>query len=164
MKLIVGLGNPGKQYESNRHNVGYMVIDQFQKHKMPNGVVAKKTGVFMNNSGEAVKNLIENLKYKIENLVIVHDDLDIPLGKFKIQFAKGPKDHKGIQSVDKALGTGDYWRVRIGVDSRDPENRVSGEEYTLQDFLPEERRVLDGVIEKIVKMVKQSLAIRYAHG
>lgn len=163
MKLIVGLGNPGQKYKDNRHNAGQMVINALEKAGLPSGVVVKKTDVFMNNSGEAVKKLVtryfvtgdskrktshEPTSY--ESLYIVHDDLDIPLGQYKIQEGKGPKLHYGIQSIDEALGTRHYWRVRVGVDNRDPSNRVHGEEYVLQDFTEEEQIIINNVIKKVV--------------
>lgn len=163
MKLIVGLGNPGKKYKNNRHNVGYIVIDVLEKAGLPNGTVAKKTNVFMNNSGEAVKQLVtryfvtRNSKRKTsheptsyKSLYIVHDDLDIPLGQYKIQKGRGPKLHYGVRSVEEALGTPDFWRVRIGVDNRDPGNRTSGEQYVLQDFTQEEKLIIADVIKQII--------------
>lgn len=177
MKLIVGLGNPGEKYKDTRHNVGYMVVDAIAQTKNPklktqnynlkfknneylqcklldveNLILAKPT-TFMNNSGEAVKRLIINHKSLITDLYVVHDDLDIPLGQFKIQKGKGPKNHKGIQSIDQALETTDYWRVRVGVDNRDPNDRIFGEEYVLQDFTSDERKVIDRVIGEITKEI-----------
>ncbi len=162
MKLIVGLGNPGKQYENTRHNVGYMVIDKLslalraklktQKLKIKNMIVTK-TNVFMNESGRAVKKLMENGKWKMENLYVIHDDLDIPLGQFKIQFAKGPKDHKGIQSIEGTLGTNEFWRVRVGVDNRDPSDRIPGEEYVLQEWTSQEYEIVNRVIKQVTREI-----------
>jgi PTH1 family peptidyl-tRNA hydrolase len=90
-------------------------------------------------------------------LWVIHDDLDIRLGDYKTQFGKGPKLHRGISSIEENLATKEFWRVRIGVDNRDPENRISGEEYVLQDFTKEEREVLDGVIRKLVRELKLQL-------
>lgn len=148
MKLIVGLGNPGESYRGNRHNVGYMFIDEFAKSKLPQGIITKKTGLFMNSSGEAVKKFIQESKIKPDELCIVHDDLDIPLGIYKIQLGKGPKLHYGIASIEGSLGTDDFWRVRIGVDNRDIESRIPGEEYVLQDFTPDESVILQNVLKK----------------
>jgi len=155
MKLIVGLGNPGDKYENTRHNVGYLFVDQFSLIKSKNFVV-KKTGVFMNDSGSAVKKLTSTYNLVPSNLFVVHDDLDIPLGKYKIQLGVGPKDHKGLESIDQELGTKDYWHVRIGVDARDPNNRIVGEEYVLQDFTKNERQILDTVIKEICKKLALS--------
>lgn len=150
MRLIIGLGNPGEKYKNNRHNVGCVVIDALEKAGLPSGVVVKKTGVFMNNSGEAVKKLVGFYKVSPDSLYIIHDDLDIPLGQYKIQKGRGPKLHYGVQSVEQALGTPDFWRVRVGVDNRDPSNRVHGEEYVLQDFTKEEQIIINDVIKKVV--------------
>jgi PTH1 family peptidyl-tRNA hydrolase len=142
MKLIIGLGNPGEKYKNNRHNVGHMVADKLK---------AKKTDTFMNDSGVFVKKMFKARGLTPNDLYIIHDDLDIKLGEFKIQFGKGPKLHNGLESIENELGTTDFWRVRVGVDNRDPENRTSGEEYVLQDFTSEEKIVLDVVIKEICK-------------
>lgn len=153
MKLIIGLGNPEEKYKNNRHNVGHMVIDKLKvqspKLKVKELLVAK-TNTFMNDSGEFVKKLVEQYHINPSDLWVIHDDLDIPLGSYKIQFGKGPKEHKGLVSIDEALVTSDYWHVRGGVENRDPNNRVPGEEYVLQDFSPEEKLVLDKVIRKLL--------------
>lgn len=135
MKLLIGLGNPGEKFKNNRHNVGHMFVD-FAKTGL-------KTNVFMNDSGSFVKGK--------EDFVIVHDDLDLPLGRYKIQFGKGPELHYGIQSIENELGTKDFWRIRIGVDDRGPNNRESGESYVLKDFTAEEKKILESVFDAIKK-------------
>ncbi|MBI2405452.1 peptidyl-tRNA hydrolase [Candidatus Microgenomates bacterium] len=159
MQLIVGLGNPGKQYENTRHNVGYIVIEELKKRKLPKSVVAKKTGVYMNESGKAVKKLTTDYRLLTTALYVVHDDLDIPLGQFKIQFAKGPKDHKGIQSIEETLGTNEFWRVRVGIENRGQVtgNREKGEEYVLQDWTSEERTIIDAVIKEVVREITRRI-------
>jgi PTH1 family peptidyl-tRNA hydrolase len=157
MKLIIGLGNPGREYSSSRHNAGHLFVDKLRKIKLPKDVVVKKSGVFMNESGQSVAGLIRNYKLEIKNLVIAHDDLDIPLGSYKIQFGTGPKDHNGVISVETELGTKDFWRIRIGVDNRKSEDRVEGEEYVLQNFTEGERKILDRVLVKICKETNRLL-------
>lgn len=157
MKLIVGLGNPGEKYKNVRHNTGFLVVDVLQKTKLPKDVIVKKSDVFMNDSGSFAAKLIKNYKLETKNLVIVHDDLDIPLGSFKIQFGRGPKDHNGIKSVDDALGTNEYWRVRVGIENRPQESKPSGEVYTLEDFTKDERIILDKTINEICKKLATSL-------
>jgi PTH1 family peptidyl-tRNA hydrolase len=163
--IIIGLGNPGKKYENNRHNVGKMFIDYIsQKSKVKSQkfnlkLKTFKTNCFMNESGKEVVKIIKNLKLKIKNLIIVHDDLDIPLGKFRIDFGKGPKLHNGLKSIEETLNTEDFWRIRIGVDNRQKTGWIDGEAYVLQDFLPEEREVLENEVfgkigERLFKMVK----------
>jgi len=197
MKLIIGLGNPGKKYEGTRHNVGWLVLDRMvQKLQAPSSklqknskfkiqkklksaiweeklgkekVVLAKPLTFMNNSGEAVKLLTINYQLSTINLFIIHDDLDIPLGSFKIQFAKGPREHKGVESVERALSTKDFWRVRVGIEGRMSNvlpaqagkcqmSNVSGEEYVLGEFTAGELRTLEKtipvVIAKLIECVK----------
>lgn len=103
----------------------------------------------MNDSGIAVKYAVNKHKLKPINLYVIHDDLDLPLGSWKIQFAKGPKDNGGINSIEQVLGTDDFWRIRVGVNNRNPENRISGEDYVLEDFVKDERVILDKVINDI---------------
>ena len=143
MMLIVGLGNPGPKYQNNRHNVGYMFIDYINKQIKNEKIKIVKTNVFMNNSGIAVNKLVRNLKLEIENLIVIHDDLDIPLGKFHIQFGVGPQLHNGLESIENHLKTKDFWRIRIGVDNRLPDNKILGETYALQNFLSDEKKLLE---------------------
>jgi PTH1 family peptidyl-tRNA hydrolase len=153
MFIFIGLGNPETKYQNNRHNVGQMLIDYLAKNLKSQNENIKffKTDCFMNQSGKAVKKIIENYKLKIENLIIIHDDLDIPLGKSKIQKGIGPKLHNGIKSIEQEIKTKDFWRVRIGVDNRKPENHISGEVYVLQDFLPEEKELLTNEVFPAIK-------------
>lgn len=153
MKLIIGLGNPGEKYKNNRHNAGQMVVEHLERLGVPEGIVAKKTETFMNDSGQAVSKLKNFYKVSLNDLYIVHDDLDLPLGQYKIQLGVGPKVHNGLISIEGILGDINFWRVRVGVDNRDPENRVPGEAYVLQDFTSEEMQTLKNVILDIIKEV-----------
>lgn len=155
MKLIVGLGNPGKDYLNTRHNVGFMVVDALEsqirnsKYEIQNKFKILKSTNFMNESGEFVNSLYTKYNIQNTNLYIVHDDLDIRLGEFKIQFGRGPHDHNGLKSVDEAIGTDQYWHVRVGVDNRPLDHRPIGEEYVLQDFSDDEKKILDRVIKNV---------------
>ena len=162
MKIIVGLGNPGERHKRNRHNVGFMMIDELSKQfkdfliKKSHSILSIileyeikgervqliKPLTYMNNSGESVSTLSRFYKVDLSNMCIVHDDLDLQLGEYKLQKNKGPKVHGGVASVEQHLKTTDFWRLRIGVDERDPEKRTPGDIYVLQDFLPEELDVL----------------------
>lgn len=149
MKLIVGLGNPGEKYKNTRHNAGFLVVDELARLNLPN-VVLFKPQKFMNRSGVEVKRWLKNRKDPIlPVLYVVHDDLDIPLGKFKIHFGKGPKVHNGLQSIYDQLGTKDFWHIRIGIDS-DRAGKTP-EEFVLSRWRPEERAIIKTVIEKVVK-------------
>ena len=151
MKLIIGLGNPGEKYRNNRHNAGYMVVDKLKnlRTKKPKNVIITKTNTFMNDSGAAVKKLINHYLLAIDHLYVLHDDLDLALGTWKVQYAKGPKDNGGINSIEQVLGTKDFWRIRVGVDNRNPEKRISGERYVLEDFTLDEKIILDKVVNEI---------------
>jgi PTH1 family peptidyl-tRNA hydrolase len=164
--IIIGLGNPGKKYQNNRHNVGHMFIDYLnklsdQKNKGFN-LKTFKTNCFMNESGKEVEKILKKLpvtSYKLQDVFIVHDDLDIPLGKFRIDFGKGPKLHNGLKSIEEALNTEDFWRIRIGIDNRQKTGWIDGEAYVLQDFLKEEKEVLEN---EVFKKIKEKLTTIFA--
>lgn len=139
MKLLVGLGNPGAKYEQTRHNVGFMFLDYLkQQQKLDKQVKTLKPDTYMNRSGIAVAKELSFYKLLPADLMVIHDDLDLKLGEFKIQLGKGPKLHNGIESVEQSIGSKDFYRVRIGVDNRAPDNRVAGEAYVLQNFTDDE--------------------------
>ena len=171
MKLIVGLGNPGEKYAGNRHNAGFMAVENLQislqdqaglgawrvdKKFMGRIAVGKEIillqpNTFMNKSGQSISKVLRFYKLKSEDLWVIHDDLDIALGQYKIQNGRGPKLHYGVESVEKELGTKDFWRVRVGVENRGVKgNRETrGEVYSLSNFSPDERRILAGVNSEI---------------
>ncbi len=159
MKLIIGLGNSGKEYVNTRHNTGFLVADALiaqisrSKSQISNKaqVLIFKSKNFMNDSGSFVKNLVDKYSLNLSDLYIIHDDLDIPLGSYKIQFGRGPKDHNGLKSTDDKLGTSAYWHVRVGIDNRPPFDRPFGEEYVLQNFTDDERRILEKVLKGLCK-------------
>jgi len=105
---------------------------------------------YMNDSGVAVKKIVESYKVPIGDLFIIHDDLDVPLGEYKTQIGKGPKVHNGIHSIEQKLGTKKFGRIRIGIENRDPENRIKGEDYVLSDFTEDEKRILKWTIQKLI--------------
>ncbi|MCX6706004.1 MAG: aminoacyl-tRNA hydrolase [Candidatus Woesebacteria bacterium] len=154
MKLIIGLGNPGEKYINNRHNVGYIVVDAIKNKNLKiKDATVVKTNTFMNDSGSFVKRVLDSSYLVPSDLYIVHDDLDLPLGSWKMQFAKGPKDNGGINSIEQVLGTENFWRIRVGVDNRKREPHFTkvtrGETYVLEDFSQEERAILDKAVDDI---------------
>lgn len=175
MKLVVGLGNPGKEYENTRHNAGFMVVDKLVGDKSwakskgaplvyswllveDEKIEVIKPTTFMNKSGEAVMgSLKKHAELTLSDVYVVHDDLDIKLGEWKINLGKGPRDHKGVKSIEEKLGTSDFWRVRVGVDNRDPENRIPGDSYVLMKFRGEEVGIVDRVVEEIVEYLRDSV-------
>lgn len=165
MRIIVGLGNPGVEYQQTHHNSGVMLVDKlaekltsnygWRKHynalifKTDDLWLVKTRGVFMNESGR----LIANCQWPIANLYVAHDDLDIKLGEYKVQKGKGPRDHNGVLSVEQALGTKEFWRIRIGIDNRSIPNAKSGEDYVLERFSPQEKVILEKVLDEITQAV-----------
>jgi PTH1 family peptidyl-tRNA hydrolase len=147
-KLIVGLGNPEKKYELNRHNVGFMAVDylinEFDANKIGDfkGELYKtknflflKPSTYMNLSGESVV-LVKNF-YKIENdnIIVIHDDLDLKLGALKFKRGGSSGGHNGLKSIDKYIGN-DYYRIRIGIGR--PERKEEVVNYVLSDFTKDE--------------------------
>ena len=117
-------------------------------------LVLVKPQTFMNSSGQAVSAIATYYKLPAADLFVVHDDLDLRLGEYKIQKAIGPKVHGGINSIEQKLGNNNFWRVRIGVDNRSVDNRIAGEEYVLQSFSESEREDVDESIEKALQDLK----------
>lgn len=112
-KLIIGLGNPGKEYASTYHNVGFLAIDFLD---ISSGLAKLlKSDTYMNESGAFVLKNIKKYKVSPEEILIIHDDSDIELGKYKISFARGSAGHRGVQSIIDTLGTKNFWRLRIGI-------------------------------------------------
>mgnify|MGYP001590749811 CR=1 FL=1 len=175
MRYIVGLGNPGEEYELTRHNAGRMAVLELARKegigelvfdKKMNALVGKgeigdeKAQIilpetFMNKSGNALKNIITSAK-KAESLIVVHDDIDLPLGKIKISFGKNSGGHKGVESVIKAVKTINFTRVRIGISATNAKGVVkkpAGDkflDYIVAKFKPAE-------LVEIKKSVKKSV-------
>ena len=140
---IVGLGNPGEEYENTRHNVGRIVVDNFAKKndfeelvfdkKMKGLTVSGKAGkskiillepeTFMNKSGDSVRCIIKTKKDAL-GMILIHDDLDLPFGKFKISFNKSSGGHRGVESVIKAVKTTEFTRIRVGISKATPSGKL----------------------------------------
>ncbi len=120
-------------------------------------ILIAKPQTFMNRSGEAVSKIVNFYHIPLENVYIAHDDLDIPLGSFKVQKGTGPKLHNGLASIEEKLGTVDFWRIRIGVDNREGNRSLSGEAYVLQDFTDEEMKTVQTMLASLSSVVQSSL-------
>ncbi len=114
-RLIIGLGNPGKRYENTYHNVGFLALDYLAENPELAGLKFLKSDVYMNQSGDFVRKAVKKFKIKPAELMIIHDDIDIELGKYKISFARNSAGHHGIDSIINSLGTKNFWRFRIGI-------------------------------------------------
>jgi len=145
MKSIIGLGNPGKKYERTRHNAGHWAVDGF-KSKVRNAKL-NKSSALMNDSGSEVKKLAKGLPPA--DLLIVHDDLDLEPGRWKLQFDRSAAGHKGVQSTIDTLGNQEFWRLRIGIGRPDKET----DEYVLEEPSQEDRKLIERAIEESVPRV-----------
>lgn len=178
MILVIGLGNPGKKLEKTRHNVGFRVADGFQEKnnfsafklskkflaEISEGVlddekvILAKPQTFMNNSGRAVKLLTGSYKLKAKSLFIVHDDIDLPLGKIRISVSRGTAGHKGIESIIRELKTKNFVRFRVGIKPEKVENRKQKiEKFVLEKFSKDEEKNLEGVIEETVEAIETAI-------
>lgn len=155
MILIVGLGNPGKKYEKTWHNIGFRAIDEFGFLESKK-ITLLKPQTFMNNSGKAVKKKIRNLKLKIKDLIVIHDDLDLPLGKIRIVKNRGPAGHKGVESIIEELGTKNFIRFRIGIQPKTEKPR-NPEKFVLQKFNKAEEEIIKETIKKTIAAVEMVL-------
>ena len=164
MKLIVGLGNPGREYELTRHNIGFMAIDELakrwnislneQKFKgvfgagFVNGekVILLKPLTYMNLSGESIRPLMDYYKIDVEDFVVLYDDLDIPVGKLRLRMKGSAGGHNGVKSTISHLGTQEFQRIRMGIDR--PKNGMKVGDYVLGRFTSEEIPDVNHSIEK----------------
>lgn len=176
MKLIVALGNPGKQYEDTRHNAGFIVLDEIQKAwnfsdfqfnkkfeaeisegtNNGNKIILAKPQTFMNLSGKSVKAIMDFYKISADEICVLHDDLDIDLGAFKISTDSSAGGHNGIQSIIDNLGTQKFKRVRIGIEGSElKKNRLmSGSDFVLQKFSDKELEMIKKLAEEAERVIK----------
>ena len=126
MKLVVGLGNPGKEYENTRHNTGRILVGMIEKKLEDSKIKSLKfllPETFMNNSGRVVAPLVKNKK-DLKDLVVIYDDIDLPLGKIKISFNRSSGGHNGLGSIIKSLKSEEFLRIRIGISTATPSGKI----------------------------------------
>lgn len=172
-KIIVGLGNPGKEYEQTYHNVGFLAVDYFigkighltAKKLTPKkiefaeyqNIIFVKPLTYMNESGIAIKNALKYFKASPEELLVIHDDSDIAIGEYKLSFERGSGGHRGIESAIKYLKTKKFWRLRIGI--RPPlangALRKKAEEFVLKRISPLHQKLLLSTFASIAKEIEQ---------
>lgn len=177
MRLFVGLGNPGKQYQDNRHNIGFMALDSIvERHKFSGwekdfkGLVSKgklgtenvvllKPQTFMNLSGQSVQAVAAFYKIVPDDIIVFHDELDLQAGKIRIKKGGGAAGHNGLRSIDESLGQM-YWRVRLGIGHPGMKEMVSG--YVLGDFTDADAKwlglLMDGISENAERLAKGDTA------
>ncbi len=184
MFLITGLGNPGSEYERTPHNAGFLFVEMLREYLKRKGFevsdweneqrmfsseisrvrsngeilgILQRPLTFMNKSGIAVKSVYS--KFDITKFVLAHDDLDILLGKYKIQDEKSPKGHNGVKSVEESLGTTDFTRVRIGIENRQEDIDIPGEQYVLMRYSDKEVEDLQFAVQDAVEELVNSLSV-----
>lgn len=158
MKLIVGLGNPGRKYKKTRHNVGFMIIDELKRHISKKDAILLKPTTYMNNSGKEVKAVIENSKLKIENLYIIHDDIDLPFGTIRVSKDSSSAGHKGVQSIINELGSQAFTRLRIGIRQETGNKKQETDKFVLQNFSKQEKKQLKQIIKQGTTLILKNIA------
>lgn len=167
--LIAGLGNPGRKFEHNRHNVGFMLLnrlaqklDQTFSQVESKALIVKtvyqderlllvKPQTYMNDSGKAISTLVHFYQVPLENLLVAYDDVDLPLGTLRIRPFGGSAGQKGMQSIIERLGTEEFPRLRIGTGR--PPGKKEAAQYVLQNFRPAERDLLDETLSRAMEAV-----------
>ncbi len=175
MKLIVGLGNPGKDYIETRHNVGFMVIDEIAKHH--NAIFNKQKGAlyaqiliddekvtllkpqkYINLSGEVILDFINYYKIDMKDVLIVSDDLDLNIGSYKLKSKGSSGGHNGLKNIEQNIGTVEYQRLKIGISNN---KNIETKDYVLGKFSKEQKEVIEGVIDKAVSIVNDFVKIDF---
>jgi PTH1 family peptidyl-tRNA hydrolase len=159
MYLVVGLGNPGRQYEDNRHNVGAMAVDAIARavgasfkskfsgeFAMAGELAFLKPTTFMNLSGESVQPAAAFLKVPLDRLIVIHDELDVPFADVRIKLGGGHAGHNGLRSIIARLGSPEFARVRVGIGRPPPDFKGDVASYVLSNFSSEERKQLDDLV------------------
>lgn len=184
--VVVGLGNPGEEYENTRHNIGRMMLEHFSdahnfseweenkklKVREAKGtlkkekVVALEPQTFMNKSGEPLRYYLKSKK-DIERLVVIYDDLDLPFGKFKISFGRGSGGHRGLESIIKSLKTKDFSRIRVGISPATPSGKLkkpSGEKAVIDFILGKFKSTELAVLKKESKKISEAIEMILEEG
>lgn len=177
--VVVGLGNPGPEYARTRHNIGYRVVDELAtqmrvnltRHRRSNAdtadtlvesgrIILMKSRTFMNESGGPVSGVVKYANVAPTNIVVIHDELDIPFGVIRIKAGGGDGGHNGIKSIKKSLGSGDFYRVRVGIGR--PPGRQDPADFVLKPFNSSERVEVDAVIasaaDAVLVLISEGLA------
>ena len=172
MKLIVGLGNPGKEYEKTRHNVGFMVMDcladdfyvsintkkfkgEYVKLKYQGeDIILLKPMTYMNNSGEAVSQVMNFFKIDVDDLLVIYDDMDMPTGKLRLRQSGSAGGHNGVKSIIAHVGTQNFKRIRVGIDKHP---QIPVVDYVLGRFTKEQQSLIEDGIQKAAQAVQMML-------
>lgn len=171
MILIIGLGNPGKEYELTRHNIGFIILEEFvenlenpitQYYKYDSlitetaysskKILLLKPLTFMNTSGSAVFQVYRNFQSEVESILVIHDDLDIEFGQIRLKAGGGSGGHNGLESIIKKMGNSDFNRLRFGIGR--PTGKKDAVDFVLTKFKKREAAQLPGMVEKAIEAIK----------
>lgn len=163
MKLIVGLGNPGREYQDTRHNIGFMVVDRYAQEKgitfskekfggiyteciiNNEKIIILKPMKYINLSGEVVSSFVSYYKISIDDILIISDDLDMPLGKIKLKTNSSSGGHNGLKNIEHCLGTKNYKRLKIGISN---DKNLDTKDYVLGKFSKDDKKLIDSSVKK----------------
>jgi PTH1 family peptidyl-tRNA hydrolase len=168
MKLVVGLGNPGTEYENTRHNTGRILVNLIEKklQDSKNKIKFLTPDTFMNNSGPAVAKALAGKK-ALKDLIVVYDDIDLPLGKIKISFNRSSGGHNGIGSIIKSLKSQEFLRIRVGISPATPSGKIkkpTGEKAVLNFLLGEFKKPELEKIKKLSKEIATMVEVIFTEG
>lgn len=166
MKLVVGLGNPGAEYEKTRHNTGRIMVGLISEKLEDEKIKFLTPDTFMNKSGVAVAKLVKTKK-DLENLVVIYDDVDLPLGKIKISFNRSSGGHNGVGSIIKSVKSQEFVRIRIGISPATPSGKIkkpSGEKAMLAFLLGEFKKPELETLKKLSKKVSEIVETIFSEG
>jgi len=176
MKLIVGLGNPGKEYENTRHNMGFMAIDRFaNKHNVSitknkfdglyeelminsEKVILLKPQRYINLSGEVIKKYVDFYKIDINDILIISDDLDQEIGKYKLKYKGSSGGHNGLKNIELHLKTNEYKRIKIGISNN---KNIDTKDYVLSKIDKDSKEVLNGILDKVTLILDDYFVLTF---
>lgn len=172
MKLIVGLGNPGKEYANTRHNIGFMCIDKLAEYfnvsvdsNKFNGlytqfnhngekIILLKPGKYMNLSGEVIRDFVNFFKIDINDVLVICDDLDTQVGTFRLRYKGSSGGHNGLKNIEQHLSTKEYKRIKIGISNN---KNIDTKDYVLGKFTKDEMDLINPIIDKIPSIIEDYL-------
>jgi len=178
MKLIVGLGNPGKEYENTRHNVGFVIVDKYLKDNNittskekfgglyyeffinEEKVIFLKPQRYINLSGQVLKQYVDFFKIDIDDILIIHDDLDTPCGTFKLRLSGGSGGYNGLKDIENNIHTKDYKRIKVGISNN---KAIDTKDYVLGKFTNEDKKIMNFAIEKAVIILNDYFTMTFTN-
>ena len=176
MKLIVGLGNPGREYNKTRHNIGFMCIDKIAEHfqvKIDSNkfkgeytqfnykgekIILLKPGKYMNLSGEVIRDFVNFFKIDIEDILIICDDLDTKVGNFRLRYKGSSGGHNGLKNIELHLSSKEYKRIKVGISN---DKNIDTKDYVLGKFTKEEIDLINPIINKMTEVIEDYLKLPF---